>query len=774
MSIKSVIGEPVSRVEDLPLIRGRGRFIADLDFAHQLHMRIVRSSHAHGLIRSISTDAARAVLGVFAVWTADDIPDIGPIDFREGKIEKLEAYRQPVLARGRVRYVGEPIAAVFATDAYVAEDAADLVEVDIEPLPVMTDAFSTPGEFEAGLSTEASVFQRGFGDVDQAFAQAHTVVEMDLSTGRHSGVPMETRGAIGRYDPVGDVLELHGATKVPHKNQESLARVFNRSTTRLLLFEYHVGGGFGVRGEIYPEDILVLAAALRFDRPVKWIEDRREHFMAANQSRQQRHKIRAAVDENAILLGIECEFWHDQGAYPRTHAMRVAETTCNILLGPYLVPAYRITAHYRLTNKTPAATYRAPARFEANFVRERLFDLVATRMNLSRVEMRLRNLIPTQAMPYARPSSHDSIDSGDYRSLLKRSLEQFGWDRLEKEVAARKANGELVGIGLGAFVERSGLGPYDGAKVSIDEKGMVEVITGGASVGQGFETVMAQVCAEALGVNYKDIRVVHGQTNRIEHGIGAHASRATVMTANAVHVAATAVHAKALDVASELLQSDPESLTITQGVVSVRGGLGGSISLGEIAIQLRPASPGRNGRVPGLSSDGWFHAEEETYPYGNQLALVSIDRLTGKVTVEKMLVAYDIGRAINPMLVRGQIVGGFVQGLGGALFEEFRYSAEGEPLAVTFADYLVPTMAEVPDLEVILSEDSPSTRNPLGIKGAGESGIAAVGSVIASAVDDAIGLPGCVRELPLHPQVVWSLVRNADQILGRGSAKVQV
>ncbi|MDB5651982.1 MAG: xanthine dehydrogenase, molybdenum binding subunit apoprotein, partial [Hyphomicrobiales bacterium] len=688
-----------------------------------------------------------------------------------GKIEKLEPYRQPVLARGRVRYVGEPVAAVFAIDPYVAEDAADLVEVDVESLPVLTDACTASGEFEDGLSTEAAVFNRGFGDIDLAFAKAHAIVEMELKMSRHSGVPMETRGAIGRYDAANDVLELHGAAKIPHKNRESLARIFSRSTSRLHLIEYHVGGGFGVRGEIYPEDILVLAASLRFELPIKWIEDRREHFIATNHSRQQHHKIRAAVDESGVLLGLEDEFWHDQGAYPRTHAMRVAETTCSILPGPYRLPAYKVTAHYRLTNKTPAATYRAPGRYETNFVRERLLDLVAAKLNISRVEIRRRNLLSVQEMPYARPSTHDVFDSGDYVGLLDKSLARFEWHRVKQQVAERRAKGELVGLGIALFVEKSGMGPTDGAKVSVDETGSVEVLTGGASVGQGFETVMAQVCAEALGVDYHKVRVVHGRTDRIEFGIGAHASRATVMTANAVHVAANEVRAKALDFAAELLQSEPDSLDIEAGVISVRRGkLGGSISLGEIASQLRPTSSSRGKRPPGLSSEGWFNAEHETYPYGNQLALVSIDRLTGQVTIERMVVAYDIGRAINPMLVRGQIVGGFVQGLGGALYEEFPYTEEGEPLAVTFADYLLPTLSEVPKIDVILAEDAPSTRNPLGVKGAGESGIAAVGAVIASAVDDALGVPGCVTELPLRPQRVWSLIRETDRILGRSSS----
>ncbi|MDB5649750.1 MAG: xanthine dehydrogenase, molybdenum binding subunit apoprotein [Hyphomicrobiales bacterium] len=753
----NLIGQSLTRIEDLPLVTGKGRFVGDMSFPHQLHMRIVRSSHAHARILSISVEAALALPGVRAVWTAQDIPEIGPIDFREGKIEKLEPYRQPVLARDMLRYVGEPVAAVFATDAYIAEDAADLVTIEVEELPVIIAADATPGEFAPGLSTEAAIVTQGFGDVESAFASAHAVVELDLSVGRHSGVPLETRGAIGRYDTARDVLELHGAAKVPHKNRESLARLFGRSTAALHLFEVHVGGGFGVRGEIYPEDILVLAAALRFEGAVKWIEDRREHLIATNHSRQQRHKIRAAVDAEGTLLAIDNEFWHDQGAYPRTHAMRVAETTCGILPGPYHLGAYKATGHYRLTNKTPAATYRAPGRYETNFIRERLLDAIAERLEISRVDVRRRNLIRSDEMPYARPLSvledDVSYDSGDYEGLLDKSLALIGWDDLQRELAERRAKGECVGAGLALFVEKSGLGPSDGAKVNVDTTGEIEVITGGASVGQGFETVMAQVCAQALGSDYRRVRVVHGQTNRIEYGIGAHASRATVMTANAVHAAATKVREKALAVAAELLQSDPAALDIVNGEVIQRDREGGpSISLGQIAHHLRPSSPTRRGSDPGLSAEGWFDTAHQTYPYGNQIAVVRIDRETGAVIVERYVIAYDIGRAINPMLVRGQILGGFVQGLGGALYEEFLYDERGEPLCVTFADYLLPTLSEVPPVDVIIAEDAPSTRNPLGIKGAGESGIAAVGAAIASAIDDALGHPGAITSLPVTPQ----------------------
>ncbi len=764
MTVKptSWIGASVERLEDKPLVTGRGRFAGDVSFPHQLHMRMVRSSYAHGRLKAIDVTEARAVPGVVAVWTADDIADLPPIDFREGPNEKLAPFRQSVLAKDVVRYAGEPVAAVFATDPYVAEDAAELVTMDVDELDAVIDASLPASEFAAGLTTEPTICRQGYGDIAAAFKGAAAIVEMDLSVGRHSGVPLETRGAIGRYDAARDVLELHGAAKVPHKNRESLARMFGRSTAGVHLYEGHVGGGFGVRGEIYPEDVLVLVAAMRLGRPVKWLEDRREHMIAANHSRQQRHCIRAAVDAEGRLIGIDDDFFHDQGAYIRTHGTRVADTACGILPGPYRLPHYRVNAHFRLTNKTPAATYRSPGRYETNFVRERLMDAIARKLGLSRIEVRRRNLISPDEMPYERPlvalGDEVVLDSGDYEGLLNKALERCQWDRLEREVAERRKAGEYVGLGLAMYVEKSGLGPTDGARVNVHTNGEVEVITGGASVGQGFETVIAQVCAETLGVDYKRVRVIHGRTDRIEYGIGAHATRATVMTANATAVAAGKVRVKALDMAAQLLQTDAGQLTIVNGSVMRTDGAGASIDLGDLAHHLRPVSPTRGERDPGLAAEGWFTTAHMTYPYGVQIALVRIDPSTGGVDIEKMLIAFDVGRSINPMLVRGQLVGGFVQGLGGALFEEFQYDERGQPLSVTFADYLMPTAHEVPEVDILVTEDAPSSCNPLGIKGAGEGGVAAVGAVIASAVDDALGGKGLITQIPITPQAVKAMI----------------
>src|SRR5262249_2118174 len=373
------------------------------------------------------------------------------------------------------------------------------------------------------------------------------------AAGRQSGVPMETRGAIGRYDAARDVLEVHGAAKVPHRNKETLVRMLKRSPHGVHLFEGATGGGFGIRGELYPEDLLVLLAAMRLGRPVKWIEDRREHLICANHSRHQHHRVRAAVDTDGRLLGIEDEFFHDQGAYVRTHGARVVGRTMSMLTGPYKVGAYRAVGHFRLTNKTPAATYRAPGRYEGSFVRERLMDAVADRLGIDRVEIRRRNLIGKGERPFARPlhalGTDLRYDSGDDALLLEKALARAGWPALQAALKQRRQAGELVGAGIGIFVDKGGLGPADGTCISVDSTGAVELVTGGSNVGQGFATAMAQICADTLGVDYRRVRVVYGQTDRIAYGIGAHASRASVMTGGATHAATLKLRAKALDMA---------------------------------------------------------------------------------------------------------------------------------------------------------------------------------------------------------------------------------
>lgn len=757
-----LVGTPVRRLEDRPLLTGRGRFAADISFPDQLHMRVVRSAVARGRLAGIAIDEALAMPGVAAVWTAADVADIPPIGFRQVLVPGLEPYRQPILATEQVRYVGEPLAIVIADDPYRAEDAAERVLPEIEPLAPYLHACDPPPDFAPGVSCEAAVVRKGYGDIEGAFAKAEAVVELELEIGRHSGVPLETRGAVVRYDAARDRLEVHGAAKIPHINRRIIATLLGLPLERIDLYEGHVGGGFGVRGELYPEDVLACLAALRLRRPVKWIEDRYEHLVAANHSRDQRHRVRAAVNARGFILGLEDELWHDQGAYVRTHAVTLPDLTTAMLPGPYLIPAYRATAHMRLTNKTPAGTYRAPGRYEGSFVRERLMDAIAERLGLDPVAVRRINLIPAERMPFAR--GMDALgtdvvyDSGDYSGLLDRFLAFVRHDALQAGLAQRRAAGEAVGFGFAFFVEKSGLGPFELARVALLADGTIELVLGAASVGQGVETVMAQICADRLGAPLESIEVVHGQTDRIADGRGAFASRVTAMNGPAVDLAAAALRTKILAGAARLLQADAATLAIEAGRIHRRDAPGGpSVDLAAVGAAAREAG------AETLVAEHRFESSHMNYPYGIHGAVVRVDRETGGVAVERLFVAYDVGRAINPLLVEGQIAGGAAQGIGGALFEEFLYDDAAQPLSASLADYLLPTAAEVPPIDILVTEDRPSPLNPLGVKGAGEGGITAVGAAVAAAIDAAIDRPGAIRRLPVTPARLRALLRTGKE-----------
>lgn len=750
------IGRSLKRLEDRPLLTGKGRFAADFRAQAELHMRVVRSPVAFGRILAIETADAAALPGVAAVWTYEDVADIPPIDFRMTRIEGLPPYRQTVLAQGYVRYVGDPVAVVFADSAYVAEDAADLVFCDMEEMAPHLDATSDPVPFPLdgaeGLSNEPAVVEKGYGDLAAAFAMADHTVELELKVGRHSGVPLEARGALAVPDAGTGVLTLYGAAKVPHYNRDAIARMLGLSPGRIELSEGHVGGGFGIRGELYPEDVLACAAALRLKRPVKWVEDRREHLIAANHSRDQVHRVRAAVRADGFVLGIEDEFFTDQGAYVRTHGGTVTDLAAALMPGPYIVPAYRARGHIRLTNKTPAGTYRAPGRYESTFARERLMDAIAHRLGLDPLEVRRVNLIPESAMPFDRGidalGTHVVYDSGKYHDLLGRLVAQVDLPALRRDVARRRAGGEMVGIGIAFFVEKSGLGPFDKVRLTLCEDGTIEIVTGVASVGQGVETVMAQVCAETLDVPVEAIRVIHGQTALIDVGFGAFASRVTVMTGSAVKNAAEAMRDRLVASAAGLLQSDVQVLRLADGRFAAQGGA--SIGIADLAAQM-PANE--------RTVVGEFRTGHMNYPYGIHLAAVRVDSETCGIRVERYVVAVDVGRVVNPMLVEGQIAGAAAQGIGGALLEEFVYDDYGQPLAASFADYLMPTAAEVPVIECLLREDAPSPQNPLGVKGAGEGGITAAGAALAAAIDDALGMPGAIDRLPVTPARLHRLLR---------------
>jgi CO/xanthine dehydrogenase Mo-binding subunit len=751
------IGARARRLEDPPLLTGKGRFAADVSFPDQLHMHVVRANVAHGRLAGLDTAEALAAPGVVAVWTGADVADLPRIDFRMSAMDALKPYRQPVLAQCHVRYVGEPVAAVFAHTLALAEDAGDLVLAEIEDAEPDLDATAPPGDFAPGLSNAATVIEKGYGDLDAAFAGSERTIEATFAVGRHSGTPLETRGAIARLDPATGILELHGAAKVPHQNRLALAELLGRDPGLLHLHEGHVGGGFGIRGELYPEDVLVCLAALRLERPVKWIEDRREHLIAANHSRGQVYALRAAVGADGVIAGLDAEFWHDQGAYVRTHAGTVPDLSAAMLPGPYLVPAYRVRGNIRLTNKTPAGTFRSPGRFESTFARERLMDRIAWQLGIDPFEVRRRNLIAADAMPFARGltalGTELVYDSGDFAGLLARFGDHFAIDTVRREVARRRAAGQAAGFGFAMFVEKSGFGPFGIARVGLQANGRLEIVTGAASVGQGVETTLAQICCDVLPVPLEQVTVVHGQTDRIAEGRGAFASRITSTTGPAVHLAAVELRGRILDEAGRLLQAEPAELEFADARLRVRGRPAGpSVGLADVAA----AAPSP------LSVESKFLTDRMNYPFGVHGAVVLVDTETGGVAAERVMVAYDIGRAVNPAMVEGQIAGGVAQGVGGALLEEFVYDAAGQPLATTFADYLLPTLAEMPEIDMLICEDAPSPLNPLGVKGAGEAGLNGVGAAVASAIDDALQMPGAVTRLPVAPRDIRAILRARD------------
>jgi carbon-monoxide dehydrogenase large subunit/6-hydroxypseudooxynicotine dehydrogenase subunit gamma len=498
---------------------------------------------------------------------------------------------------------------------------------------------------------------------------------------------------------------------------------------------------------------------------VKWIEDRAEHLVATNHSRQQRRRLAGAFAADGELLALRDTVWHDNGAYVRTHGVVVAELTLSMLPGPYRVPAYEGRAHVAVTNKTPCGTYRGPGRYEATFARERLLDAAADELGMDRVELRRRNLLSADDLPHHRDLpvlGHPvEIDAGDFSGLLDAALERSGYADWAREAAAARADGRAVGTGIAYFLEKSGGGGFERARVSVDEAGRVHVAAGGATLGQGIETVLAQVTADALAIDPGTIEVTVGDTDLVSAGGGSWASRSTIFSGGAVRLAADATADKARRVAADLLEADPADIRLRDGHAAVAGSSDRRVTLAEIAAACDATSAGRRDEEPGLTAARTFVDAPMTYPYGVHLAQVEVDRATGGVRVRRYFIAYEVGRAVNPAMVEGQLVGGAAQGLGGALMEAFRYDASGQPQCTSFMDYLIPSAAEVPPVGTAIREDAPSPGNPLGAKGAGEGGVDGAGAAVAAAVEDALGVTRALTAVPVVPERVRAVASAA-------------
>ena len=753
------IGRSERRKEDLPLLRGQAGFIDDLYGPDALHAAILRSPVGHARLGRIDPGPARELEGVVDVITAADLPEGGPkIPMRMFRREGMERFLQRPLAGDKVRYSGEPVAVVVAESRYLAEDAAELVEVDYEPLPTALDVASTLAAGAPLLHEDAGTnlvaeYDLGRGDVEEALASAEEVVEITFHCGRHAAVPMEPRGLLAFPEEGTDRLVLHGAAKIVHVNRRILAGMLGWPEERIRFVEPAVGGGFGARGEFYPEDYLIPFCALRLGRAVAWTEDREEHLRSINHSRDQLDRIRIGLDADGNFLALDAELTIDTGAYVRTHGGVVPGMSGGLLPGPYLWPSFRCKVRQVVTNKTPAGTYRAPGRYETTLARERAVDIAARRIGLDPVELRRRNLVPADRMPYDNGSMTDNhpvvYDSGDYPLLLEQGLELFDDDEMRRWRAASPAGGPRRGLGVAFFVEKSGIAEWEYARIELGDDGGAVVYSGSASMGQGVETVLAQVAAETLGLPYESVTVRHGDTDEVPDGMGAFGSRATSLGGAAVAEAAGALRERLLGLAGEELGLDPAELDLApSGVVAFEGGVEG-VSY----ERLRELAGGA------LTEATTFRTDAMSFPYGLHCCAVEIDGETGEVRIERYAVAYDVGRAVNPQLIEGQIRGGLAQGVGGALFEELAYDENGTLVSGSFMDYLIPTANEIPSVRVRVTEEAPTQLTPLGAKGAGEGGTTAAGAAIAAAVSDALGVE--VMETPIRPEWVVRAARGA-------------
>ena len=759
-TVNSFIGSPIERREDLRFLRGRGQYVDDLARADMLHAAILRSSVAHGRVRAINVSAALALPGVHSVLTARDIGERVPrVPMRLQPLPDFEPFGQPVIAETKVRYVGEAIAMVLADTAGIAEDALGLIEVDIEPLQAVPDrqASATNASllFEDQGTNRAIKFHAVRGDAAIAFKDAPYVRRESFRTQRHMALPMEPRGLLAEWDAARGRLTISGGAKVLFFNRRTLAKQMGLSESAIEIVENDVGGGFGARGEFYPEDFLIPFAARHTGRPVKWTEDRREHLMCMNHARQAECDVEIACTRDGTILGLRGHAYVDVGAYMRTNGAVGARNVAQFMSGPYRIPNIDIDVALELTNKTPVGTYRGPGRFETDFFRERFFDMVAQDLGLDRVEFRRRNLVSLQEMPYPIATitpfeSKDEFDSGDYHATLDRCLDEIGWADKSK-LAGKLIDGRYHGLAVGCFIEGGAAGPKESARIVLEPDGDYSVYVGSSAIGQGLETAFAQIAADALEVPMDRIRgVFHGTTSYVSDGYGAYHSRSVVMGGSAMLDAVKNLHAAIRAEAAKRLRCEPSHVQIVDGSTAVGPG-GTSIALKGLSNE-------------GISAEGAFLNKKHTYTYGAHAAHVAVDPKLGHVELIDYVIVEDCGRAINPLTLHGQAIGSAVQGLGGAMMEHLVYDRQGQLLTGSLADYLIPTASDFPNIRAVVLENHPSPINPLGAKGAGEGGIIAAGGIMANAVANALSTFGVEpRELPLTPTYIWELVQAGKQ-----------
>lgn len=758
-----LIGTSLERLEDQRFLTGKGQFVADLDEPGALHAAIFRSPIAHGRIIRLGLDAALALPGIHSIVTAADIQQpIPTIPLRLVPLPEFEPYRQPVIASAKVRYVGEPIAVVVANSRALAEDAIDLIEIEIESLPPVGDRdVDASGSFlfeETGTNI-ALHYHATSGDPNGAFATAEYTRKEVFQVQRHTAAPMETRGLLARWDESGEKLKLFGAAKVPYFNRRALARMMDLPETSLELIEVDVGGGFGVRGEFYPEDFLIPFVARQLRRPVSWIEDRREHLMATNHSRDVGATVELACTRDGRITGMRGEVFGDMGAYIRTNGGVVPTAAGMFLQGPYRIANVDVTVRALMTNKTPVGTYRGPGRFEANFFRERLFDMVAADLEIDPAEFRRINLIREDELPYSigkrTPHLPEAVyDTGDYHAAFERCLIEIDWQG-KAAIQGRLVDGRYQGVGIASFVESGGAGPKETSRFVLEKDGSITIAVGSSLLGQGLETTFSQIASDALNLPVSAFRIDHGSTARLSDGLGSYHGRSIIVGGSAVLDGAEKFRTAVTEAAANLLGRPNSELRFENGVVA--SDTGGSVSLAEVAASRRP----EEGL---LSVDGIFLVNTPTYSYGTHAAHVAVDPDTGHVEVLDYVAVEDVGRAINPMIVSGQAIGALVQGLGGVFLDHLIYDDQCQLLTASFADYLMPTATDFPRLRGIALELRLSPTNPLGAKSAGEGGMVPVAAAVGNAIGAALKSLGVQpRTLPLSPSRVWTLIHERDE-----------
>ncbi len=774
-----VFGSRAKRLEDAALLVGAGRFIDDIRFPGMLHAAFVRSPHAHAAIRSIDKSAALSQPGVHAVYTLDDLR---PLLHNERLVVGLPSpsYKQhrnrPALAVDEVVHVGEPIAVVVAGSRYEAEDAAALVAVDYDPLPTISDcrdalAAGAPTAHRDAEHNLLAEFDMSYGDVDAVFAKAPHVFRESLWQHRGGSHSIECRGVVAIHDPGSDLLTVWCSTQMPHAALRVFVDMTGRDENQIRIVTPDIGGGFGPKLVVYPEDVTVSLAAIMLGRPVKWIEDRGEHFVATTQERDQYWDMEIAVDGEAHILGIRGSLIHEHGAYT-ARGVNIPYNSAEGLPLPYEVPAYRMNIRLALTNKVPVTPVRGAGHPQATFVRERLMDRVARELGLDPAEVRRRNLISPDRMPCktqltGRGGSPVVLDSGDYPKCQQSALDGADWDGFAARQDAALKAGRYLGIGVANFVKGTGRGPFEEVTVRIGPSGKVHVYSGAVAIGQGTRTMLSQIVAEQLGGDMDNITVTTGDTAATSLGIGASNSRLTVMAGSSAHVAAEKVRDKALKVAAHMLEAAETDLEIEGDHISVKGVPEMSVTLGQVAHAVA-GTPGYalpGGIEPGMEATEHLVIDEMAYASGTTVAEVEVDIETGAVAIVKFVIAHDSGRIVNPMIVDGQIIGGAAHGVGNALFEIMRYDENAQPLTTNLAEYLLVGAPEMPHVDIV-HQESPTPFNPLGVKGVGECGVTAAPAAIIAAVESALAPFGArISDAPITPSDIVEMVE-----LGREAA----